>query len=864
MGVETEPSVLVRNAAIFEKVAWPIIGLSGIITLLLLMQLVPDVPEFHTQLADFAPETDQTRAEERISPYFENESRPMFIHVTADDGGNILSLENLRLQLEHLDLIRDWGEANQDFISANISAPGIVQLALDEEANGTSLDNISDWAELVDLVLDENVSCSGDKDTQLESIAAFAQASLLHRDFDPAPTCDYLAGLNSDPTPVAISTLWVIEADPALDDDERQVKMNQLRERFAALSASSTLHYSVASLDLVSFDIDQGTFENLATLIIIAVVVVVLILALAFRSFRGVTFPLVALSLALIWTYGTLAGFGAQFTALEVAIAPLVIGLGIDYSIHLQRRYEAFRSDGHTPAEAWLMALEKLSVALSLAVITTVAAFLTNILSPLPPIRTFGLGLAYGVISAFLCSTVVVGCLHVVMDKREGKERVKSRILTLPKISKKIVEFQKSQQALVIIVAILICAVSILGALRLETEFDLADFLDEEMEIMQVRADLNQSYEASSWKFVYLFFEGEGENAITGDLEMLDQLSWLDDRLAYVHGVVGWEVGSPSYEGPYTVLRDAVLGDSAWGEQHNLEMFGEKLVEIDASSTVNLGAAFANLSTNDSVADPLTGRTWAERVGRTINLVGEEIHYMRMEIRVVAATSGESQQIIASFERELGSVDQPGTLRSGLAGNAQVHLGGDLVKLQAVLQGLTTSQVESTVLSLIVSLCVLLVLTRKFIPAIIVLLPIGMATLWVAGSMVLFGLKWNVLTVMVTALTIGIGIDYSIHIWRSFETELENDPKNPWKAMEKVISTTGVALILSAGTTVCGFLVLLFSPMPVVQDFGLVTAITVIFSLILCTLFLPVLLTLNAMMNGTDNNAEAEPEVESK
>jgi predicted RND superfamily exporter protein len=120
--------------------------------------------------------------------------------------------------------------------------------------------------------------------------------------------------------------------------------------------------------------------------------------------------------------------------------------------------------------------------------------------------------------------------------------------------------------------------------------------------------------------------------------------------------------------------------------------------------------------------------------------------------------------------------------------------------------------------------------------------------------MVLFGLKWNVLTVMVTALTIGIGIDYSIHIWRRFETELENDPDNPWKAMETVISTTGVALMLSAVTTVCGFLVLLFSPMPVVQDFGLVTAMTVIFSLILCTLFLPVLLALNAMMNGNDNS----------
>ena len=70
--------------------------------------------------------------------------------------------------------------------------------------------------------------------------------------------------------------------------------------------------------------------------------------------------------------------------------------------------------------------------------------------------------------------------------------------------------------------------------------------------------------------------------------------------------------------------------------------------------------------------------------------------------------------------------------------------------------------------------------------------------------------------------------------------------------METVISTTGVALMLSAGTTVCGFLVLLLSPMPVVQDFGLVTALTVVFSLILCTLLLPVLLAISTMMKETN------------
>ena len=852
MGDADEVSTLVRYAGTFEKSAWPIIGFSLIVTVVLLMQLVPDVPEFHTQLADFAPETEQTIAEERISPYFENESRPMFIHVTADDGGNVLSLSNLLIQMGHLESVHKWGKTNQNFISANVSAPGIVQLALDQEADGIALENVSDWAELVDLVIDDGTTCSDGKDAQLESMASFAMSGLLHKDFDPAPTCDYLAGLTSDPTPSAKSTLWVIEVDPNLDDDQRQIKMDQLRTYFSEFSESSNLTYSVASLDLVSYDIDQGTFENLATLIILALIVVVLILALAFRSFRGVTFPLAGLSLALVWTYGTLAGFGAEFTALEVAIAPLVLGLGIDYSIHLQRRFEEFRSKGHTPAEAWIMAMEKLSVALSLAVITTVAAFLANVLSPLPPVRTFGMGLAFGVISAFICSTVVVGCLHVIMDKRESRTATKSRVLKLPLLSKKIVDFQRSQQVLVIIFAILICAVSVFGALRLETEFDLSDFLDEDMQIMQVREDLNQSYEASSWKFVYLFFEGENEQNINDDLDLLDQLSWLDDRLEYVHGVVVWEDGNPSYEGPYAVLRDAVLRDSEWGEKHNLEMFGDKLTEINSSANTSLGVAFLELSSNDSVADPLTGRTWSERVDRTVNLDGEEIRYMRMEIRVIAATSSESQQIIESFDRELGSVDQPGTVRAGLQGNAQVHLGGDLVKLQAVLQGLTTSQVESTALSLIVSFCVLLILTRRLIPALIVLLPIAVATLWVVGSMVLFGLKWNVLTVMVTALAIGIGIDYSIHIWRRFETELKSNPEKPWKAMETVISTTGVALMLSAGTTVCGFLVLLLSPMPVVQDFGLVTALTVVFSLILCTLFLPVLLAINTMMKDTN------------
>ena len=153
------------------------------------------------------------------------------------------------------------------------------------------------------------------------------------------------------------------------------------------------------------------------------------------------------------------------------------------------------------------------------------------------------------------------------------------------------------------------------------------------------------------------------------------------------------------------------------------------------------------------------------------------------------------------------------------------------------------SQLESTAISLAVSFVVLLLLTRRLIPALVVLSPVVFSTLWVVGSMVLLGLKWNVMTVMVTALTLGIGIDFAIHMWQRMELERSRRP-NREEAMVASMSTTGVALLLSAATTALGFMVLLASPMPLIRDFGLVTAVTVGFSLLLSLVLLPVLMDL--------------------
>ena len=687
------------QSATFRKYSWPILIVSIALTAGLVVDLAfVDTPSFHTDLADFAPESDSADAHDRINEQFTEETRPLFVHVTRDDGGNVLDIDSLILMNTHLSTVEDKSASMGDLVENWITGPSILQIALDEEANGTQLSDIASWEEMLNLVIDVNESdCPGDVSKQRE-VAQFILDGMLNKDFDGSEICLWIEtnGENGSASVSASSTLWILEIDPSLSTEERKIKEDKLRDLFHELSENSELNYGVASLDLISHDIDEGTFDNLATLILLAVLVVVVLLAISFRSVRGVVFPLVGLSFALIWTYGLLNLSGARFTALEVAVAPLVLGLGIDYSIHLQRRYNAFRAELEDSAESWLASCARLSTPLGLAVITTVAAFLANIMSPLPPLETFGIALAVGVISAFINATVVVGALHVVLDS-SGKT-VPADPIRMPRFSKKLVEFQRSQQAIVFIIALIISGASIFGAMGLETEFDLTDFLDDEMEIMEVREDLDSSYESAGWKLIYVLMEPDNSmSEIDSDFVLLNEMRGLHNDLANNHDVVGGggSDASPSYEGPYKVLYDAVDNDVMFGEEFGLVITGGDL-RRGVASQFDMGAALQNLSENDSIADPFTGDSWSDRIDNTVNLDEDKIIHIRIEVRVDASTSSETSKVVEWFEEELGGTDDNGKMRSELSGVANIYVTGDLVALQNVLDGLNSSQLSST------------------------------------------------------------------------------------------------------------------------------------------------------------------------
>ena len=308
----------------FERASVPILVISLLLTLALGIQLFP-LPSFAVDLAAFAPETDAQAAENRMDEHFPPESRPMFIHVTSDSGAdpNILSMSNLQIQEEVLANLLNRSDHGGNYIDTTIAAPNIIQFAIDEsDAVNTTVHDYSNWAELADALLEEGTIC-GDAldDDRALSAGSFIQESLLHHDLEFEDTfCEYLrdSNYNGSAAPSATSTLWVLMIDPELDDLERQIYQSIIRDQLDASSDETTLDFHSTSIDLMSHDINKGTLSELAMLVVGALIVVVLLLAIAFRSVRGVVFPLVGLSAALVWTYGGMALVGVKFSVLEV------------------------------------------------------------------------------------------------------------------------------------------------------------------------------------------------------------------------------------------------------------------------------------------------------------------------------------------------------------------------------------------------------------------------------------------------------------------------------------------------------------------------------------------------------------------
>ena len=182
---------------------------------------------------------------------------------------------------------------------------------------------------------------------------------------------------------------------------------------------------------------------------------------------------------------------------------------------------------------------------------------------------------------------------------------------------------------------------------------------------------------------------------------------------------------------------------------------------------------------------------------------------------------------------------------------------------EVIINTLQDSQLSSLAYTLIAVLILLVINfwfeVRRPMLGVITTLPVVLVVLLSFAIMWVAGIPFGPITATVAALAVGIGIPYMIHVTHRYEEDrIRNDNEND--AIESTLTHTGGALAGSAMTTIFGFGILMTSTTIPFRQFGLVTAYTILLSLMAAMLVLPSMLVVWDRWHRNRGEATLDPE----
>ena len=592
-----------------------------------------------------------------------------------------------------------------------------------------------------------------------------------------------------------------------------------------------------------SFNEEIGRIFQLAFLIIIGILMLVYWLKpkgdlkwgrSLRRTLADTSVTLFTIVMAIAWMQGigvllspSYLGLIGHSSSMAQILPILLIGLGVDYAIHLTSRYrEEVGVDGVKPAIS--TSIKTVGVALVLATLTTMVGFLTNLVSPVPALVDFGVLAAVGILVSFLLMVTFVPAVRQLLDssaERKGvlpaadlatsEDRLLNRV-----IGKTSVIAEKFAWGAVI-AAVILAGVGEFGRQQLDTTFSFTDFIPVDNPLIDTLKTLSDEFGGGFGETTSVLIEGDVSSAAVHNagVEALVALDETEDVLLFA----GQAAASP------LALIDSLINPALITFDPGVAAAAAEL-GVGADLRVPDGADLSSLYAMIQVVDP------AGYSG------------------VIHETDGEQDAALWTINTQAGDV-RASELRAGLADAFApvVATGMDVVATSqniigdVVVNSLQASQVQSLVITLLAATLILVINfwfeSRRPMLGVITIAPVGLVVLLTFGMMALTGIPFGPVTATISALAIGIGVPYTIHITHRFLEDKER-LGNTEEAIRSTMLHTGSALAGSALTTMAGFGVLVTSTLVPFQQFGAVTAYAIGFALMVSILILPSFLVL--------------------
>lgn len=598
----------------------------------------------------------------------------------------------------------------------------------------------------------------------------------------------------------------------------------------------------------------RATGDSFAIITPFALVLIVLVLGITYRDLLDILLAFVGIAVVLAWLAGLMGWLAIPMNVILIAVPFLLIGLSIDYALHVVMRYREARegnlseSDDGSPGDrsirtAMALGFGSVVLALAAATVSTAVGFLSNVVSPLPAIQDFAVLSAGGILATFVAFGVFLPALKIevdgVVENRLGRSRRKPAFGvdsgSANAALERLAALTTRAPVAIVVVALLLASTGAYGATTIDTEFNQADFLPEDAPdwaqylpggLAPDTYTIADDFDYLSNNFQLRGDSGQSQILIRGAVSDPGVLRALDDAGTEVtadSSIQRRPGGQAAVDGPHTAIRETAADNETFAT-----IVDTNDADGDGLPDDNVRAVYAALFDADQQAA-------SQVLSRADN---GTITSARL---LLSVRSSQSAQTIASDTRAYADRIE------GDASDIRAVATGGTVTTAVIQDALLETLVEGFAVTLVV---ILLFLTglfwaryRSLSLGVVVLAPVVVSLAWLLGAMSLLGIAFNSETAVITSLAIGLGVDYSIHAGERFVDEREKRDRLD-TALRRTITGTGGTLLASAATTAAAFGVLAFALSPPLQRFGIVTGLAILFAFVAVVTMLPGLLVL--------------------
>jgi predicted RND superfamily exporter protein len=583
-------------------------------------------------------------------------------------------------------------------------------------------------------------------------------------------------------------------------DRYNQKQITQQREDVASIREVLARHEQSASLHLggvpmIVADSVDYIRNDLVVFGVAVLVFLILILALEFRKQRWILLPLITCLATCLFMLGLLGRIGWHVTVVSSNFVSLLLILCLALTLHIIVRY------------------------------TTIVAFGSLIVSGIRPVIDFGLMMSIGVVVAFIFSFTLFPAALMLLPPGQPRSR-NDLTAAITAFCARLIRRHGRPTLLVFFALALI---GLAGTTRLTVENRFIDYYRKDTEIYQGMELIDR--ELGGTTPLDVIIDAPLDESGTDDPDA--------EAEAYVEEFVDIYADETAAEAGIT-SRSYWFNSWRLGEVAKIHEYLEQLPETGKVVSLATIASILKQIDPQVLNDNFTLSVIYERLQPDIRqalfaqFMSEDGDQLRFSVRVFESDPtlrrGRLLQQIRTDLREQMNLE-----------NEQIHLNGMLVLYNNMLQSLFQSQIMTLGFVFLAIMLMFLLLFRSIKTAVTAIIPIVASTCMILGLMGWFGIPLDLMTITIAAITVGIGVDDTIHYVHRFRHEFAVDG-DYWAAIERCHRSIGRAIYYTSVTIMLGFSILALSRFIPTIYFGVLTSLAMLIALLANMTVLPLLL----------------------